>query len=378
MKKTDFRGMVVLLVVAIAVVLVGLLVLSPLWQTAAKNEPFPYSSILFTILSVGFGIIIFELIYQLMHVAGAKLGKYKVISVNVIGFNFYKNNEGKWKFRFHSFEGLLGDTIVEPIKENNEYISKPRAMLVLPNLTLAAILLITVILSSLFYASNALVAAICVVLALVSGCLLFYNFLPIELDSKTDGYQNKIANNKGNIIAYNEALRIAACEFQGTDPGETELFTVLTDYTADINMNTCYKYLEAGEYYEAQKIVNYILDHKDDISEKKIIIFKAHKLFCYLVAGKYQEGKKYYFEEMTNDERRFIANDDNMVSLRTYILVSGTIETSENEIQYATMRADKAFKKVPALRKETEKKLYATSLKIVGQLHPTWELIIKE
>jgi hypothetical protein len=88
-----------------------------------------------------------------------------------------------------------------------------------------------------------------------------------------------------------------------------------------------------------------------------------------------KEGSTYYFEQLTSKQKRFLANDLSMESLRAYLLVAGTIEDSYSECVFVMERKDKALKRtVEPGRQQAEKVLFDRALAIVKKRHKDWKL----
>ena len=110
MKKEDISGIIVYLIIIVLAVVFGLTVL----QTHASESTlsgFPY--VLYIIGSVLAGAVVNAILFELAHVLGAKIGKYDILSVNILGLCFYKA-EDKTKVKFASFDGLTGETKIVP------------------------------------------------------------------------------------------------------------------------------------------------------------------------------------------------------------------------------------------------------------------------
>lgn len=240
-------------------------------------------------------------------------------------------------------------------------------------------IIINYVVFALFYNNGKpyMISPIFMIALIVSAFMLFYNFLPLKLDTKTDGYQLRLISNKANISAFNELLRVKSCEVSNTDPGETKIFEDITDYTAEINMVSYYNYLQVEDYANALKVLELNLKGKDKISDTLKIRLEAHKIFILLFTNEITKAKKYYEEEISQEDKRVISNSSMMECIRAYVLISGIIDISEGEVQYATSRVDSAFKKVEALRKPIEKKLYIAAVNKVKELHPKWTPIVE-
>ena len=89
MKKEDISGIIVYLIIIVLAVVFGLTVL----QTHASESTlsgFPY--VLYIIGSVLAGAVVNAILFELAHVLGAKIGKYDILSVNILGFHSVEDN----------------------------------------------------------------------------------------------------------------------------------------------------------------------------------------------------------------------------------------------------------------------------------------------
>lgn len=373
MKKSDISSLVVY---AIMLVVLFCTFFFGVRDVLAKSFE-GFASVGVSLLTIVLSFIVGSILLEIGHVLGAKAGKYKIVLFNMFFFTFYKVGN-KTKFKLSGPDGLFSETKVAPkYNENGEVISKPKAMLWLGNLFLAIVIIAAAIMYVNFQGKDNTISSLSLLTAVSFGCLLFYNFLPIELDNKTDGAQLKIVSKSANVAAFNEALRVQACEITGEEPGDVKLFDEITNYTANINMVSAYKFLAEENYSEALKIVNHILDAENNISERLRLEMVAQKLYILLYAQQIEKAKKYY-EDVSPEDKRFISNANGLVFIRTYILISAILDPAESEVQYATSKADKAYKKVEALKKETEGKLYKNAVRRVKELHPNWEPVVKE
>lgn len=377
MKKNDITSLIVY-----ALILVGLFctcylgVIQKASSFGMQNSGFLPVGVCLVAIACSF--VVSAIFIELGHVLGAKVGKYDIISFNLLSLTWYKV-AGKRKFRFSSPDGLFGETIVSPrFNEKGESISKPKAMLWFSNLFLAALIIVAAAVYLSFQETRSAVPAAALVCAVSFGGILFYNFVPFELDNKTDGYQLKIVSKPKNIEAFNELLRVRACEIENKDPGDIKIFDEITTYTASINNVAIYKYLGEEKYSEALALINKVLEHEKDLPGKMQLEFQTQKLFILLVTNQIEKAKKFYEDTLSLEDRRYISNSNSLLFIRTYILVSCYLDPAESEVQYATSKADKAYKKVEALKKDTEAALYKKAVNIVKEVHPKWEPIIRD
>lgn len=389
MKKEDVISYIVYALILIAAILTVVFAINPLLsgEDAYLNglPLFNYSPVVYSIITIVISIIFGSILVEVGHVLGAKIGKYKIISVNILYFNFYKtkNAQGKdtFKFRFKSFDGLTGETIVMPVTgKDGKYISKPGAMIYLPNLLLALFTALSFLGYALSIRDTLVFAPLSLYLVLVFGIMLFYNIIPTKLDSITDGYQMKICSKKSNIPAFNESLRIRSCNILGIDPGETIVFDEVTDYTFEINLVEVYKLLAKNDYASAYKILDKMYKLRESLNASNKAKLIGQMIYILLIdpnnLANVELAKKIYYSEITSEEKRDVSNASYIETIRAYILISGILELSETEVQYATSRANSAYRKVESGRKDIEKVLYQNALKLVKEKHPKWELVI--
>ena len=110
MKKEDITGLIVYLIIIALAVIFGFTVL----QTHNAESSFSgIGYVLYIIVAVIVGALFNAILFELAHIIGAKIGKYTILSVNILGFCFYKDGE-KTKFKFSSFDGLTGETKIVP------------------------------------------------------------------------------------------------------------------------------------------------------------------------------------------------------------------------------------------------------------------------
>ena len=111
MKKEDISGLIVYLIIIAFAIVFGLTVLQTHQAESTLSGSFLY--VVYIIGAVLAGTILNAILFEIAHVIGAKIGKYEILSVNILGLCFYKE-EGKRKVRFASFDGLTGETKIVP------------------------------------------------------------------------------------------------------------------------------------------------------------------------------------------------------------------------------------------------------------------------
>ena len=373
MKKEDITGLVVYLVIIALAVVFGFTVL----QTHASESSlsgFPY--VLYIGGSVLVGVIFNGILFEMAHVIGAKIGKYKILSVNILGFCFYKEND-KTKFRFASYDGLTGETKIVP-KEGMVDKANPYPYLFFGSFFfLVEAIAVMVVFSVLRNGNETILKDVAYGILTVGAIgllILIYNIMPLHIDSMTDGYRLTMVSNPKNKAAFNELLRVEYEMLQGNDDVEIKIFDEITNFTADLNLNRVYTLLDKKDYKAAEEILEKIINAKQDISGKVFIRARAQKIYIDLITRSLEEAREYYDKEVPVSERREISNDISMASIRAYLLMSGLLDKSRSECIIALNNVYTAFKRTPKSRQSTEVVLFNEALDKVVQAHPDWEL----
>ena len=372
MKKEDVIGLIIYLIIIALAVVFGLTVL----QAHNPDSSFQgFGYVVFVAISVVAGVVVNAAMYELAHIIGAKAGKYLILSVNILGFCFYRDQD-KFKFRFSSFDGLTGETKIVP-KKGFEDKANPTPYLLFGSLFFVVEAVIVMVLFTLFKDSKTAVLTDVAYGALTVGAIglvvLFYNIVPLRIDSMTDGYRLTMVSNPKNKAAFNELLRVEY-EMQQGNKVEIKLFDEITNFTADLNLNKVYALLDEKKYEEAEEILDKIIDAKQDIDTKVYIRARAQKIYINLMNKELAAAKEYYDKEVPVSERREISNDVSMASIRAYLLMSGLLDKSRSECVIALNNVYKAFKKTPKNRQKTEVVLFNEALDKVIAAHADWEL----
>ena len=372
MKKEDVIGLIIYLIIIALAVVFGLTVL----QAHNPDSSFQgFGYVVFVAISVVAGVVLNAAMYELAHIIGAKAGKYLILSVNILGFCFYRDQD-KFKFRFSSFDGLTGETKIVP-KKGFEDKANPTPYLLFGSLFFVVEAVIVMVLFTLFKDSKTAVLTDVAYGALTVGAIglvvLFYNIVPLRIDSMTDGYRLTMVSNRKNKAAFNELLRVEY-EMQQGNKVEIKLFDEITNFTADLNLNKVYALLDEKKYEEAEEILDKIIDAKQDIDAKVYIRARAQKIYINLMNKELAAAKEYYDKEVPVSERREISNDVSMASIRAYLLMSGLLDKSRSECVIALNNVYKAFKKTPKNRQKTEVVLFNEALDKVITAHADWEL----
>ena len=373
MKKEDITGLIVYLIIIALAIIFGFTVL----QTHNAESSFSgIGYVLYIIVAVIIGTLFNSILFELAHVIGAKIGKYTILSTNILGFCFYKDGE-KTKFKFSSFDGLTGETKIVP-KEGMVEKANPYPFLFFGSLFFVIEAIAVMVVFSIFrHAEDAFLRDVAYAILTVGAIglvILLYNILPMRIDSMTDGYRLTMVSNPKNKAAFNELLRVEYEIAQGNDDVEVKVFDEITNFTADLNLNRVYALLDKKEYKPAEEILDKIIAAKQEVSEKVYIRARAQKIYINLYTRNLEEAKEYYEKEVPVAERREISNDVSMASIRAYLLMSGLLDKSRSECIIALNNVYRAFKHTPKNRQHTEVELFNEALEKVVSAHPDWEL----
>lgn len=371
MKKEDVMGLLVYIVIFIFAVIFGVIVLR---EHAGRSGLAGWQYFLYILGAIVAGVVLNSLLFETGHALGAKIGGYTVFSFNVIGFCFYKS-ENKTKFKFSSFDGLAGETKIVP-NEKAKRKPNPLPYCWFGTLILLVLFLAEVIVFSIFKDSVTLMnfAYFLLIVGVIGVMILFYNILPLRLDTLTDGYRLRLISNVKNREAYNELLRVEYAISHGEKNVEVKTFAEITNFTAELNLNKVYVLFDQGKYEEALPLISDIINAKTDVSEKTYIRAKAQEIYIKLMTLSLEEAQEYYDKNVSMDERRIISNDISMTSIRAYILMSGLLDKSRSECLNTVNKVLKAFKHTEKKRQPIELALYNNALKKVIEAHSAWEL----
>ena len=371
MKKEDIVGFLVYLIIFAFAIVFGLLVLREHASHSGLTTPIYLLYILGAIFT---GVIFNAILFELGHALGAKIGGYKVLSINVLGL-LISFGAGKKRVRFKNYDGLSGETRIAPVegKKNNPtlYLLMGTLLFVIEAVGLViAFISLTRVDNSDFQKNT---GYFLLVVLVVGVMILVYNIIPFRLDSMNDGYRLKLISNPKNKEAFNELLRVQYAVENGQQDVEIKTFTEITNFTADLNLNKVYMLMDKGSFEEAEVMLDDILK-SEDISERTYIRAKAQKIYIRIMNSDLEKAKEFYDADVPMSERREISEDVSMASIRAYILMSGLLDDSQSETMLALNKVLKAYKRTSESRQKFELKLYNEALNKVIEKHPKWEL----
>lgn len=374
MKKNDFATFFVYIGMIAIAVLVGFFVIRPtIEQTNAGT-----SGIVFTVLFVVLGIVLNSLLIELGHFLGAKTGHYDVVGWVCLGIGWKKKADGKWKFGFSGFDGLTGETKMVPQDIKNSSISGLVFFPILFYLVEIIAGIIIIAISDGLASDNASFAflKLFMVCAMATGGMVYlYDYFPAHLDSVTDGYRMIAFNKPVNREAYNRMLLNQYNLEMGRPVSDKHVYQDITDLTASVNMTQVYNCLDKNDINGALNILQLTIDTENKISSITRNTASVMKLSLILSTSKKDVGAKYY-EQIENDLRSYISELNDGPSLRSYLLVTGILEGTETETNYALSKALRILSKEEDMAKPAETKLLKLTIQRIATLHPNWELVL--
>ena len=369
MRKEDVTSLFVYMIIIAIAMVYGLVFLQPYYAESNFTSVGLYA--LFILGSIVAGIVANAVLLELGHLAGAKLGKYKVLSFNILHFGVRRNEEDKMKFGFFDYDGLTGEVKILPLGED----SNPRHYLTLGTLfsslliggCLAGFLLLGKYDGTLKDMSRFFLTA-----GVVSLVVLLYNILPLRLDTINDGYRLLMVSNPKNREAFNELLKVEYAISQGHNDVEIKTFTDLTNFTAELNMNKIRMLIDNKKFAEANELLDLLLSKKDDVSNKVYLETIVQKIYVLKNLNNDEEFLAYIEKNIDLELRKVIADNKRLSSIRAYLIIEGFYDNSKNECLYALAKVERAYKHVEKKRRSVELVQFNEVIDMIDAAHPKW------
>lgn len=369
MRKEELMTLVVYGLMFLVALFVGLEIIAPAFIETGIGGVDQYA---YAIVTIAVGFLFNVIVLELAHIFGALAGGYTIQMVNILGIALF--NDGKaWRLGFRPYDGLTGETkVVAKTDKANPFPSLWFALLFFVIEIIILFPTAYLVFNEKEWGRYALIITIS-----IGAILMVYNYMPVKLDSMTDGYKLALTNRqlaKGDP-SFNELIRIEKAYAEGQHPGPIKMFEKVTGVTTQIMLYQIYDWLTTESYVKALDLLERILNERDKLPDLLVNRVFSLKLYAILLHQSPKEGSTYYFEQLTSKQKRFLANDLSMESLRAYLLVAGTIEDSYSECVFVMERKDKALKRtVEPGRQQAEKVLFDRALAIVKKRHKDWKL----
>ena len=373
MKKNEFAIFLVYAAMLAVALVVGLVVIKPIID--ANGSSMPINSIVIVILGLVTGVILNALLLGVGHLLGARVGKYRVLKWAILGLGF-KKVDGKKKFGFTSFDGLVEETKIAP---ENPKTSTLTGFIFLPVLFLFVefvICMILIVVAQGWEEANrglAWIRVFFITILTVGGIVFLYDLFPAHIDSRTDGFLLVLTTKPVNKEAYNNILLAEEAEFLNQPLPTTPVYSEITEFTCALNMITVYRLLADGKGKEAIKVLDPVFEEEAKVSKSTQEFARILKLTILLEQTNKEEAKKMY-DELSDESKRYISGIPNITALRCYALIAAFIEADAGEANYAFDKAEKLIKASDKEFRETEKSLLQMDKDIIKEEHPSWDL----
>ena len=369
MKKQDVAGIIVYVIILALAAVFGLVVIR---EYSPKSGMSSGIFILFVAGAIVAGIVFNAILFELAHITGAKIGGYKITFVSILGFTFEKVDE-KFKFHFSSYDGLTGETRIIPNLKRKKP-ANPVPFLLFGTVFYAIEVVIFVMLFAILRrdelpTSTNNMAYFLLTMMAVGGMILFYNIIPLRLDSMTDGCRLRLVSGKKNKEAFN-AMLLGETDTKQSEQKENSNQSAFSN---DLKVNQLYVCLDEGKNEEAEQLVDAIIeDSKTNkkISNKALIESKANKIYLMFVNHDFDEAVKYCEENFSLHDKKELSEESNLSALRAYILLSGLVDRSRSECVRSLDKVYKLYKHTPEERKQLETKLFNNAIDLVNKKHP--------
>lgn len=369
MRKEDLITIIVYGLMFLVALYIGLQIIAPAFIETRIFGPNQY---LYAIVTIALGFLLNVVLLEFAHVLGAWVGGYSIQMVNILGLALYKQNKS-WHVGFRPYENLTGETKVTAKSDK----ANPFPGLWFGLLVYMIEIVVLFPSAYLFFNGDEWGRYALIITIAIGAILMVYNYMPFKLDSMTDGYKLALTNrqlSKGDP-SYNELIRIEKAYAEGKHPGEIKQFDKVTGVSSQIMLYQIYDWLVNESYDSAIDLIERLLKERDKLPDLLVNRIFSQKLYAILINKSPKEGAKYYFEQLTSKQKRFLANDLSMESLRAYLLVAGTIEDSYSECVFVMERLGKALKRTTEPgRQAAEKILFDRALMIVKKRHKDWKL----
>ncbi len=374
MKKENFISLIIYLLILGIAVVYGLTVLQTHYTYSAMTAVWQYA--IYIIGTVIVGVIISAILTEFGHLIGAKVGGYKIVIFNILYFAITKES-GKAKFRFKSFDGITGETVVVPDYDKKASPNPIPYLLYGPifNLAWVAGALVIFFIYEKGSPLDSDIAYGFLTSAIIASVLFIYNIIPVKLDTTTDGYRLSLLAKSKSKDAFNDMLLVQYNSNHG-DSGAIEKVEVQenTKFTAETYLAKVHPLLVEKKFDEAKELLDKVFEEQDTLVKKNILEAQEHRIYINIMTMEPEALQKYYDEDVPLSLKREISQDASMTGIRTYLLMAGLLDKARGECLIALNKLTKAYRNTPRNRQHSELVLFNEALEKVCQAHPKWEL----
>ena len=380
-KKNELATFVVYIGMLAIALLVALYVIRPV--VARTGNAMHINYIALVILGLFSGLLLNTFILEGGHFLGAKTGKYKVYRWNFLGLTIEKDEvNNKKKVRFSAPLGLTGDTTVVPLDREKSSLS---GYIFFPFLGIIIEVIFFMILvvngknlvgTATGYKGDLTKAWMIIfgqVNLAVTGMLVLYDIFPARLESMTDGFLLTLLTKQGNKLAYNDILVQEYDKYYKREPKPLPIYKEVTEFTYLINNISAMKLIAEGNYEEAIKIYDLAINVERGLSKtrKNEAICAKFTLNCLLNKAKLVKDT---YEGFSDQTKAYITELTSLHAARTYLLISGLMEGSQDEAEYVLGKFDRLIRAQDKEYRPLEVTLIEKCLELIANVHPSWNL----
>lgn len=376
MKKIANYSIIAYLVLLGALLLVGPYIFEIINQYGTQINDYVYNNrVVYLVIAIIVSIILSVFVYELGHILGAKIGRYKVYGVNFFNILFYKTR-GKRKMTVEMMDGFSGETKITPLSEK----TNPKAFF-FGGTMFSFIIIIGLLLPGLIFTTEipSYIRVGMDVFAIALMCIVIYNIFPLHFDTTTDGYMLTLVSKKENGKAFNILCQMKYDLMQGNPIEIIPAYEEINYITSQINMFLAFELIYAQKYEEALAVIDKLAEASDKCYEKVWENIASQKVFLYMQLKSVEETKELYFDKLGAKDRKMIFENKTLEGERTIMLISSCFEESESEVKISLKRYyEHAKKEKNAPRLDKENILLEVTLKQIKNLHPDWKFEITE
>ncbi|MFA6855399.1 MAG: hypothetical protein WCR35_03780 [Bacilli bacterium] len=374
MKKSDFETLLVYALMFVIAIFVGMTVIGPALDKLELTST--TSRYAFAIISILLGLIFNIVLFEVGHIIGAKIGKYRVRSMNVLGLCFYKI-KNKWRFTFRSFNGLTGETKIAAKSDKASpkmYSWFPLILYVIEVIALITAYSLIPEPSTNDVPIAAFIKYSSLIFVAIGGMIMLYNIMPFQMDTMNDGYRLALISKPINVQAFNALSVIEEKNENEEELDQVVAFEEITTLTSQVNLIAVYQRTYQADLETAGLLVDELVANKNQLNIEVAARAAAQKVYFLLQNNDLEAAEAYFMNTMDKETRKFVGNDLALPTLRAYFLYSGLVSKSVSECAYVLGRLQKAkSREVNRNVIDAENVLFKASVAQVRLANPTWE-----
>ena len=356
------------------IVMLGLLVLAFfMLRELYKNQQFfsGNESYIFIALTLIGGFLGYSVVYQLGKLIFGLIAKMKLVSINILVFNIYKE-KGKLKFGFGLPEGWIGNMLMVPGNENYKKV-KP----ILYHFGgLFAYIFVAALSTLICFIVDPTKAALytALVVAVIGFLVIFVNLIPLYSDGLNDGFIIRLLINKKNKKPYLDNLlqKSALLYGNGEIVGNYEYDSYDDIFEAESLLYKYYFYMNQNDQFYGEKTIDRMIENKAFLSSENAQVAFSNKMYFVLLKESDDYCYDYYYN-IDKEYRKFAMSKNNLEAIKTGLLLSAKVEKAYDLYAHLLNSYKKAIEKYYPSRRKYEIALIEKSIKLVEEKYPDWK-----